>query len=79
MEYDLIIRGGSIVDGTGLKPYVADIAIAGDRIARIGRIDVEAERVFDAPDNTKAARRGAAFDLVCVVAGDGFEPPTFGL
>ena len=28
---------------------------------------------------TKAARRGAAFDLVCVVAGDGFEPPTFGL
>ena len=31
------------------------------------------------PDNAKAARPGAALDLDCVVAGDGFEPPTFGL
>ncbi len=29
--------------------------------------------------STKAARWEAAFDLDCVVAGDGFEPPTFGL
>ena len=29
--------------------------------------------------STKAAWWEAAFDLECVVAGDGFEPPTFGL
>jgi len=48
MGYDLIIRGGRVVDGTGLRAYSADIAIADGRIARIGRIDGDADRVFDA-------------------------------
>ena len=33
---DIIIRGGTIVDGSGARPYAADLAITGDRIARIG-------------------------------------------
>jgi N-acyl-D-amino-acid deacylase len=48
MEYDLIIRGGTIVDGTGRDAYPGDIAIAGDRIVAIGRIEGEAGQVFDA-------------------------------
>jgi N-acyl-D-aspartate/D-glutamate deacylase len=32
---DLVIRGGLIHDGLGGEPYIADVAIVGDRIARI--------------------------------------------
>ena len=36
--YDLIIRGGTIVDGSGSEPFVADIAVRGGRIAKIGAV-----------------------------------------
>jgi N-acyl-D-aspartate/D-glutamate deacylase len=48
MTYDLVIRGGSVVDGTGLPAYTADVAILGGRIAAIGRIEGEARRTVDA-------------------------------
>ena len=35
-DYDVIIRNGSIYDGTGAPPYVADLAINGDRVSAIG-------------------------------------------
>ena len=35
-NYDVIIRGGTIVDGSGAAPYVGDVAITGDRIVAIG-------------------------------------------
>jgi len=34
--YDLILRGGTIYDGSGGKPYVGDVAVNGDRIAAVG-------------------------------------------
>ncbi len=34
--YDTILRGGTIYDGSGGKPYVGDVAIHGDRIAAVG-------------------------------------------
>ena len=37
-EYDVILRGGTIYDGSGGKPYVGDIAIMGDRIAKVGEL-----------------------------------------
>ena len=48
-EYDVIIRNGSIVDGSG-NPWVSgDIAVRGDRIAAIGKLDTaQAKRVIDA-------------------------------
>ena len=48
-SFDLIIRGGRIVDGTG-NPWVgADVGVRGDRIARIGDLsDAVARRVLDA-------------------------------
>src|SRR5262245_3815028 len=48
MTADLVIRGGTVVDGSGGKPFVADVVIEGDRIARIGRHDGRAAEVIDA-------------------------------
>src|SRR5258708_7381222 len=36
--YDLVLRGGRVLDGTGAAAIGADVAIAGDRIAAIGRV-----------------------------------------
>ncbi|HZB25335.1 MAG TPA: hypothetical protein VE379_04320, partial [Vicinamibacterales bacterium] len=35
-RYDLIVRGGGVIDGTGGPWYRADLAISGDAIAAIG-------------------------------------------
>jgi len=49
MAHDLIIRHGTIVDGTGSDGYVADIAIDGDKITAIGNLSGEtALREIDA-------------------------------
>ncbi len=46
--HDLILRGGTIYDGSGSAPYAADIAIDGDRIAAIGDLaDVQGAQVVD--------------------------------
>ena len=47
--FDLLIRGGRVVDGTG-NPWVhADVAVRGDRIARIGHLpDATADRILAA-------------------------------
>ncbi len=48
-DYDLIILGGKVVDGSGNPWYHADIAIKNDRIAEIGQLsNHEAKRVIDA-------------------------------
>ena len=41
-EYDVVLRGGTIYDGSGKPPFVGDVAIRGDRIAAIG--DLSADR-----------------------------------
>jgi len=46
--YDLIIRGGTIVDGTGKAPFKADIAVQNGRIAGVGKIEGPAKQVIDA-------------------------------
>ncbi|MFP4250253.1 MAG: N-acyl-D-amino-acid deacylase family protein [Armatimonadota bacterium] len=48
MTFDLIIRSGAIVDGTGADGYVADLGIVGDRIHAIG--DLAATDARDAID-----------------------------
>ena len=42
--YDIIIRGGTVVDGTGSKGYAADIAVNGEKIAAIGDLSGETAR-----------------------------------
>ena len=55
MAYDLVIRNGTVVDGTGGPSFRADVGVVGDRIAVLGRIrergsrDIDAEGRFVAP------------------------------
>src|SRR5204863_4551286 len=47
--FDLVIRNGRIVDGTGSPWYLGDVAVRGDTIVRIApRIDPQGARVIDA-------------------------------
>jgi len=46
--YDLVIRNGRVVDGSGLPAYRADVAVKDGRIARIGHVPGGARRVVDA-------------------------------
>ncbi|HEY2107607.1 MAG TPA: amidohydrolase family protein [Candidatus Binataceae bacterium] len=50
MPYDLLIKNGTVVDGTGAPRYLADVAIAGSRIAAIGKVSGSARKVIDASD-----------------------------
>lgn len=47
-DYDFILRGGRIVDGTGNPSFHADVAVKDGKIAAIGRITGQAQREFDA-------------------------------
>src|SRR5438270_364988 len=48
-EYDLIIRNGRVIDGTGKPAFNNDVAITGDRIVEMGNLrNVPAKRVIDA-------------------------------
>ncbi len=46
--HDIVIRGGTVVDGSGLPAFPADIGITGDVITAIGRIRSEGRREIDA-------------------------------
>jgi N-acyl-D-aspartate/D-glutamate deacylase len=47
--YDLVIRNGRIVDGTGNPWFYGDVAVRGDRLVAVGRVgQIEARRAIDA-------------------------------
>jgi N-acyl-D-amino-acid deacylase len=50
MSYDLIIKNGTIVDGTGAARYQANVAVANGKIAEIGKITDGAKKTIDASD-----------------------------
>ena len=57
MSYDLVIKNGSVIDGSGAPRYRADVAVADGRIAAIGRVDGKART----DDRCRRARRDARF------------------
>ncbi len=47
--FDVVIRGGTVVDGTGAPPFRADVGVAGERIEAVGDLSAaDAARVLDA-------------------------------
>ena len=48
MAYDLIIKNGTVIDGSGLPGYHGDVAVSGGRIVEIGKVSGEARQVLNA-------------------------------
>jgi N-acyl-D-amino-acid deacylase len=47
--YDVVIRGGRVLDGTGSPWFAADVAISGDKIVAVGKLDgATAKQTIDA-------------------------------
>lgn len=47
-EFDLVIHGGLVVDGSGQEPRVADVAICGEKIAAVGQVTGRGRREINA-------------------------------
>ena len=48
-RFDLVVRGATVIDGSGLPGYTADVAVSGERIAAVGHVDAsDASTVVDA-------------------------------
>lgn len=54
MQYDLIIRNGTVIDGSGLPRFRADVGIVHGKIATIGKIRDRAKEVIDADGHVVA-------------------------
>ena len=48
MTHDLVIRGGTVVDGTGSEPKTADVAIDGDTVVVVGEVELSGAKEIDA-------------------------------
>ena len=47
MSYDLVLRGGRVVDGSGLPSYLADVAIKNGKIFEVGRVKANGSKTID--------------------------------
>jgi N-acyl-D-amino-acid deacylase len=50
MQYDLLVRNGTVIDGTGARRVRADVGIVAGRIAAIGDLDGDAVATIEADD-----------------------------
>jgi len=60
-DIDILLKGGTIIDGTGGEPFKGDVAVRGDRIVAVGEIDA-----------AKAANAGKTIDCKGLVICPGF-------
>ena len=58
MAHDLVIRGGTVVDGTGAPARRADVAVDGDRITAVGEVDAARRRPRDRRRRVASSRPG---------------------
>lgn len=54
MQFDLLIKNGTVIDGSGMPRFRADVGVIGGKIARIGRIREAAKEVIDAEGHVVA-------------------------
>ena len=54
MKYDLVIRNGTVIDGSGMPRFRGDVAVADGKIVQIGRIKGSAQQVIDAEGHVVA-------------------------
>ncbi len=54
MPYDLVVRNGTVIDGSGADRFHADVGVRGGKIVEIGRIAEDGERTIDAEGHTVA-------------------------
>ncbi len=54
--HDLVIRGGTIVDGTGDPAFTGDVAIDGGKVTQVGRVDGEGAAEIDADRQARHPR-----------------------
>ena len=54
MQYDLLIQNGTLVDGSGMPRFQADVGIVAGKIAAIGKIRDSAKEVIDAEGHVVA-------------------------
>ncbi|MGE0621136.1 MAG: amidohydrolase family protein [Pseudomonadales bacterium] len=47
-EHDLVVRGGTVLDGTGGERFTADVAVSNGRIMEVGRVGGKGRRELDA-------------------------------
>jgi N-acyl-D-aspartate/D-glutamate deacylase len=48
MPYDMIIKNGKVIDGSGLPGFHGDVAVSGGRIVEVGKVNGEARQVLNA-------------------------------
>jgi len=63
MSYDLVIKNGTIVDGTGAPRFRGDVAIDRDRIVQIGKVTESAKREIDASELIVSPFRRSTYSL----------------
>ena len=54
MAYDLLIKNGFVVDGSGAPRFAADVAVQDGKIVNIGRINAAAKQTIDAEGHVVA-------------------------
>ena len=54
MQFDMVIRNGTVIDGSGRQSYRADVGVVGDTIAAIGKIRDRGRREIDAEGHVVA-------------------------
>ena len=70
--YDIIIKNGTVVDGSGAERFPADIAIRGDRIVRVDPDGIQADEVRVDPDGIEADEARVVLDAEGLIVAPGF-------
>jgi hypothetical protein len=66
MAFDLLIKNGTIVDGTGADRFHGDIAVTDGKIVEVGKVSGSASRTIDASDSASFASSDSSVCIVCI-------------